>query len=229
MRYPWILFDADDTLFDFHRSAQHALALTLAHFKIKPQATHIDTYESINREAWASFERNEINALELRRVRFERFLDAIGELRDPLEMNGHYLLELSRTEFLVEGARELIEEFLEKDYRLGLITNGLKEVQRPRIAQARMESYFQVIVVSDEIGVSKPHNGFFDHAFEQMGQPQKTAVLVVGDSLSSDIQGGNSFGLDTCWYNPKKSANLSGHTPVYEISRLHDLRKIVGI
>jgi 2-haloacid dehalogenase len=92
-----------------------------------------------------------------------------------------------------------------------------------------MESYFQVIVVSDEIGVSKPHNGFFDHAFEQMGQPQKTAVLVVGDSLSSDIQGGNSFGLDTCWYNPKKSANLSGHTPVYEISRLHDLRKIVGI
>lgn len=229
MRYPWILFDADDTLFDFHRSARHALALTLAHFKITPQADHLQTYEYINKAAWAEFERQEINALELRKVRFERFLDAIGEWRDPLEMNGHYLAELSRTEFLLEGARELVEECLVKKFRLGLITNGLKEVQRPRITKARMETYFDVIVVSDEIGVAKPHSGFFEHAFVEMGQPEKAEVLVVGDSLSSDIQGGNNFGVDTCWYNPKKAGNSSGHAPVYEISHLNDLKKIIGL
>ena len=165
--------------------------------------------------------------MELRRIRFERFLDAAGEYRDPMEMNGHFLHELSLTKFLVPGAEGLMNELLEKNFRLGLITNGLKEVQRPRIAQASMEAYFEVIVVSDEIGVAKPHSGFFEHAFGEMGQPNKTEVLVVGDSLQSDIQGGNNFGVDTCWFNPKKSANLTAHQPTYQIEKLEELKNFI--
>lgn len=227
MRYPWILFDADDTLFDFKRSARHALARTLEDFEIAVEETHFQAYETINHEAWLAFERQEITAVQLRRLRFERFLEAIGEYREPLEVNAHYLNLLSETKFMLDGAVELVEELHLKKYRMGLITNGLQEVQRRRVVRAGMEKYFEVIVVSDEIGVSKPHTGFFEHAFRQMGAPAKSEVLVVGDSLNSDIQGGNQFGVDTCWFNPKQAANLTEHRPTFEVEKLEDLKKIL--
>jgi 2-haloacid dehalogenase len=227
MKYPWILFDADDTIFDFHRSARHSLIATLKDFDIVPKPAFVTIYEQINIETWAAFERQEITAVELRRTRFEKFLDAIGEYRDPMEMNAHYLQNLSSTTFLVDGALALMQELLALGLRLGLITNGLKEVQRPRISRAKLEANFEVIVVSDEIGVSKPHAGFFEHAFDKMGSPGKREVLVVGDSLNSDIQGGNNFGLDTCWFNPGKTPNITAHQPTYEIEKLQELKSLL--
>lgn len=227
MRYPWVLFDADDTLFDFKRSAHHALGQAMLDYQITPTEAHFLIYSQINHDAWAAFERQEITAVELRKIRFERFLTAIGEYRDPMEMNAHYLYLLSQTRFLLDGAEQLVVELQTKGYRMGLITNGLREVQRPRIAQAAMDKYFDVVVVSDEIGVSKPHCGFFDHAFEQMGHPAKSEVIVVGDSLNSDIQGGNNFGVHTCWFNPNNATNLTAHLPTYQIQKLEDLHEIL--
>lgn len=227
MKYKWIFFDADDTLFDFKKSARHAMSETISHFKISPPDDYYATYKTINAEAWAAFERNEITAQELRFVRFDRFLKAIGEYRDPLEMNSYYLFRLSQTDFMIDGARILIEELLIKKYRLCLITNGLKEVQRPRIAKAGVEHYFEGIVVSDEIGVAKPHAGFFEHAFSETGKPDKEEVIVVGDSLNSDVQGGNNFGLDTCWFNPQGNENITQHKPTFEIKKLEQLKELV--
>ncbi len=228
MNYQWIFFDADDTLFDFKKSAHHAMKNTLAHYKINPPPDYYQIYKDINHEAWSAFERKEITAEELRFIRFDKFLKAIGEYRDPLEMNSHYLYQLSQTKFMINGARKIIEELLETGRRLCLITNGLKEVQRPRIAKAEIGGYFEAIVVSDEIGVSKPHSGFFEHAFSEIGHPEKETVIVVGDSLSSDIQGGNNYGLDTCWYNPEKKDNISGHSPTYEIHQLEHLKRVIN-
>ncbi|MFQ5447488.1 MAG: hypothetical protein ACE5FF_11190, partial [Saprospiraceae bacterium] len=104
MKYPWILFDADDTLFDFRRSAQHSLVATLQAFNIEPKAEYLAIYHQINLETWAAFERREISAVQLRKTRFEKFLDAIGEYRDPMEMNAKYLQCLSATSFLIDGA-----------------------------------------------------------------------------------------------------------------------------
>ena len=228
MKYQWIFFDADDTLFDFKQSAYIAMRQTLADFKINPPAGYYEIYQGINHAAWSAFEKNEISADELRFIRFEKFLAAIGEYRDPLEMNSHYLHQLSQTDILIAGARELVEELLENGHQLCLITNGLKEVQRPRISKAGMGQYFKSIVVSDEIGVSKPDVGFFEHVFGEIGQPEKESVVVVGDSLSSDIQGGNNFGLDTCWYNPKKQVNLTKYLPTYEIDQLELLKQLIN-
>jgi 2-haloacid dehalogenase len=227
MRYSWILFDADDTLFDFKRSARYALGQTLVDFQIAPTEAHFQVYEGINHEAWLAFERQEITATDLRRIRFERFMDAIGEYREPVEMNAHYLQLLSQTRFMLNGAVELVATLKSKHYKMGLITNGLHEVQRPRIRFAEMDKYFDVIVVSDEIGISKPHKGFFEHSFEQMGYPEKSEVIVVGDSLNSDIKGGINYGVDTCWYNPKGSSNLTEHQPTFQIQRLEELYIIV--
>jgi YjjG family noncanonical pyrimidine nucleotidase len=227
MRYPWVLFDADDTLFDFKKSARHALELTFNDFRISNSEEVLQVYFQINHEVWMSFERQEITAVELRRLRFERFFEAIKEYRDPLEVNSHYLDLLSKTKFMLEGAVELVAEMKAKNYRIALITNGLREVQRPRVMQAEMSQYFDAIIVSDEIGVSKPHSGFFEHTFEMIGRPDKNSVIVVGDSLHSDIQGGNNFGVHTCWYNPGKATNLTQHQPTYQIQNLGELWEIL--
>lgn len=227
MRYPWILFDADDTLFDFRRSARFAFSRTLEYFEIQDEGSHWEVYEYFNKETWTAFERQEITATELRSLRFERFLKAVNEYREPMEMSAYYLKELSQTKFMMDGAVDLIEDLLKKKLHLGLITNGLREVQRSRIASAQMGSFFEVIVVSDEIGVAKPQAGFFEHAFSEMDYPEKRQVLVVGDSLQSDIQGGENYGLDTCWFNPRNSANLTLFRPTYQIEKLEDLKKIL--
>lgn len=227
MNYPVIFFDLDNTLFEFSKAAHRSLTKTFSHFKLMVEKAHFDLYEQINHEVWLSFERKEITAVELRPLRFERFLSAIGEFRDAGEMSHFYLLDLSRSDDVLEGARELVIELKRKGHRLALVTNGLKEVQRPRIAKADMGHYFEAIVVSDEIGVAKPDAAFFEYAFAEMGQPEKGDVLMVGDSLSSDIQGGNGFGLATCWFNPKKAANLTPHQPTFEISELGMLHEIV--
>lgn len=227
MKYPIILFDADDTLFDFKKASLHAFARTIEHFKIPKTDGLYSLYKAINKEVWESFERKEINAEELRPLRFERFLHDIHEERDPVEMSQFYLEKLSQSDQLLDEARPLVEGLLSDGHRLALITNGLKEVQRPRIAKAKMGGYFEAIIVSDEIGVAKPDARFFEHAFGKIGRPEKGQVVVVGDSLSSDIQGGNNFGVSTCWFNPAQNANRSPHLPTYEIGKLSALHKIV--
>jgi 2-haloacid dehalogenase len=147
MKYSWILFDADDTIFDFSKSAKHSLFETLKYYGIEPKPEFYFQYKKINEAAWLAFERNEINADELRRIRFERFLHAIGEKHEPLEVNRHYLSILSETTFLIEGAQEMLTQLLTSDVKTGLITNGLKEVQRKRVERAALNSFFEVIVV----------------------------------------------------------------------------------
>ncbi len=229
MKYSWIFFDADDTLLDFKKAAHAAMLNTLDEFGIDPPPGYYEVYKSINAAAWEAFERRQISAEELRFIRFDKFLKAIGEYRDPLEMNAHYSYELSQKDFMVDGARSLLDELQEKQCQLCLITNGLKEVQRPRIAKASLDHYFHSIVVSDEIGVSKPHEGFFEYAFAEAGHPDKDQVIVVGDSLSSDVQGGNRFGVDTCWYNPAREKNISNHQPTYEINTLEHLKAVIHL
>ncbi len=224
MKYEWILFDADDTLFDFKRSARLAFERTLDHVGIPFESAHWEAYEVINRQVWSAFERQEISADTLRRARFERFLQQAGHRADADAVNRYYLAQLAGNHFLTEGATELVDYLRSNDRRLGIITNGLREVQRPRINGSALAGQFPVIVVSDEIGVAKPQTGFFDYVHRAMGRPVRESVLVVGDSLQSDIQGGNAFGHHTCWYNPGRTPNDSPHLPTYEINSLSELK-----
>ena len=138
---------------------------------------------------------------------------------DSKEMGTNYLRYLASTDFMVEGARPLLNRLLGK-YKMAIVTNGLQDVQRPRVKKTKTEHYFEAIIVSEEIGASKPGRAFFEHTFEQIGQPIKSEALIVGDCLNSDIRGGNDFGIDTCWFNPGKQRNESGVVPKFEIDDL---------
>jgi len=226
-RYDWILFDADNTLFDFDLAAKNAFKAMLVHFKIVQTPVHYPTYIQVNNQCWKEFEHGQITATELRTKRMEMFLNAIGEYRIPSEMNDYYLQKLSEGSVLIDGALDLINQLLAQQFKLAIITNGLKEVQRPRIAAANLTQAFETIVVSDEIGFAKPANDFFEYTFQQINHPEKTSALVVGDSLNSDIKGGNDFGVNTCWYNPKNKTSDEKIKPTYEIKVLKELIGIV--
>lgn len=146
-------------------------------------------------------ERGELGLDQLNDERFRLFVDQTGIDADPVLLAPAYLRWLGTSGGLVDGARELLDD-LHGDVRLGLITNGYSEVQRPRLLKFDLEKYFEAVVVSSEIGHAKPHTDFFAVAFERLGDPDPASVLVVGDSLSSDIAGGVNAGTATCWYNP---------------------------
>ena len=224
--YDWIFFDADNTLFDFDRAEHDALELVLVDLGAAYDESYFEVYQQINKACWRAFENGELPKNQLRTIRFERFFAHYGLVADPGDVSRKYLQKLSESAHLLEGADDLLLR-LSNDYRLALVTNGLKEVQRPRFARSGIEHYFELIVVSDEIGVAKPERGFFDYVFRQIGGPRPDRVLIVGDNLNSDIRGGIQYGIDTCWYNPNGFRGEITVRPTYTIQKLEELPSIL--
>jgi len=222
MKYNYLLFDLDNTLFDFDRSQDAALKSTIEAFDIPFKPNHLVLYHEINRQCWKDFEDGLISQDRLKSIRFEYFLQGIHQLRDPLKFNDTYLDQLIAHPFLIAGAKELLDE-LKKQYQLVAITNGLKKVQRPRLAAAELTDYFQAIVVSEEIGHAKPAPAFFDYTFKQIGNPSIESCLIIGDNLNSDIKGGINYGIDTCWYNYKDKTKQPEINPTFTITKLSEL------
>lgn len=225
-RYQYLLFDADNTLFDFDQTAKDAFAATFGAFGIKQEAHHYDQYFEISQQCWRDFEDKKIDQNTLRRVRFELFFEAAKIEGNALQFNNQYLQNLIHHSSLLEGAMELLQQ-LHGKIPMAIITNGLKDIQPHRLQQTGLTPFFETIVISDEIGVSKPHAPFFDHTFEKINFPKKSEVLVIGDSLSSDILGGHNYGLDTCWFNPKGLQNYLEIEPTYEIGDLKELQQLI--
>lgn len=226
MSYRWILFDADNTLFDFDRSAREALQQTVEAHGHRFESDQVTSYERINACYWQAFERGEIDQDRLRVERFEELLPAIGmPTAIPGQFAEDYERNLSRGCHLLDGAEQILET-LKPHVQLALITNGLKDVQRPRLANSPIRPYFRVILISEEVGAAKPDPRIFEIAFQRMGSPTRAEVLIVGDSLSSDIQGGSDFGIDTCWFNPTRKTRDRDVTVTFEIESLEELAPI---
>ncbi|GAB4223024.1 MAG: YjjG family noncanonical pyrimidine nucleotidase [Spirochaetales bacterium] len=225
-KYRLILFDADGTLFDYEKAEDFALESSLRDFGASyRREEHRDVYRTINQELWELFERGGIEAADLRVERFRRFLGATGIPLDPMELSRRYLEYLAEGAYLFEGVELLLRE-LRTRYRLGIITNGLQEVQRNRFSKTVLPQYMSCIIVSDEVGVQKPDPAIFRMALKEAGESDPEVALMVGDSLTSDIQGGWNAGMDTCWFNPEGKENHTSLQPTYEI---RELKELLGI
>jgi 2-haloacid dehalogenase len=225
VRYPWLLLDADGTLFDYDRAELDALRATSVEAGLQFSPAWLPAYRRINTALWEGFERGEVDQETIKTRRFEQLADELGLALEPAEFGRRYLAHLAEQTHLIEGAEETLKA-LRRTSGLVVLTNGLKEVQRPRLARSRIGSLVDGVVVSEEVGAAKPDGRIFEIAFEQMGGPSKQEVLMVGDSLLSDIRGGNDFGIDTCWYNPNGRPR-DGAVSTYEIARLRELLCIV--
>ena len=104
---------------------------------------------------------------------------------------------------MIEGVEEMLASM--KDFRIALLTNGFKDAQHARVNGSSLKNIFEAIITSEETGFQKPQKEIFAYALEKLQISDPSRVLMIGDSLTSDIQGGNNFGIDTCWFNPKEN------------------------
>ena len=222
MKYDWIFFDADGTLFDYDAAEAAALEGAFEACGLPYESEIRPLYSEINAGIWRDFELGRIGQKELKTARFDRLFDAVGLTADSTEFSRHYLAILGAQTSLLDGAESLVASLAE-NVRMLLITNGLAEVQVPRFAASSIHGCFAEIVISGEIGLAKPDPAIFDFAFERIDRPARDRVLMIGDNLGSDILGGANYGLDTCWFNPAGVANGHGVEPTYEIRELHEI------
>ncbi len=225
--YTHILLDLDNTLLDFDTSAELSLMQTFDEFLPKWSLDYLPIYQEINLLYWKKMEAGEIPKEKLRLVRFEAFLKEVqADPSKAQDMGQHYLQQLANKTLLYAQTTHVLQH-IAPHFQLALVTNGFEEVQVPRLEKAQLLPYFDQVVISDVIGHYKPASQFFDHTFEVLGAPEKKGVLMVGDSLSSDIQGGNNYDLDTCWANFTKKKNESEHIPNYEIHSIGQLLEVL--
>lgn len=226
-RYSWLLFDADGTLLDYNAAEESALRTAAAEFKLKITPEIRTLYREINAALWEELEKGIVSSEKLRVLRFERLAEHLGVQLDAEHFSNVYLRELAQSGFMMEGAREMLEK-LPKTVSKAIITNGIKDTQFGRLKQAGILDYFSHVVVSETAGAAKPSPIFFDSVMGLIGHVPLKSILVIGDSLSSDIAGGIGYGLDTCWFNPAGKVGDSSVLPTYEISGWEDLFGILG-
>jgi 2-haloacid dehalogenase len=224
--YPWLWFDADGTLFDYNRAEAAALRSTFDSLTLPFEDSYLDIYRKINHGLWQALERQEITQAVLRNRRFELLMEAIQVTGSPEQMSSTYVEQLSICSELIDGAYEILQALHEKS-QIAIVTNGLQSVQRGRLAHSSIRSFINELIISEEIGAAKPGRAFFDAAFARCGHPAKSDVLIVGDSITSDIQGGVDYGIDTCWYNPIGDPSPDDVVITFEIKYLRELLEFV--
>ena len=224
MSYATLLFDLDHTLFDSDTSEARAFACALAAGGVAEPARYFPTYDAINRGLWAAVERGELPTAAIKLVRFERLVAAARLDADPRLLAEAFLVGMGRFGDLYPGARDVLTALAARDdLTLALVTNGLSEVQRARVARLELAPYFEAIVVSSEVGVAKPSPQIFDLVFAALGQPPRATAVMIGDSPSSDLRGGRAAGIATCWFNPHRRPAADPALIDHEIAALAEV------
>lgn len=225
MNYKTILIDLDDTLLDFQKSEDVAIRTTIKTLGIDPTEDVVCAYKEINLKYWKMFERKEIEREALLIARFKEFCELLNITnKDFSLLNETYFHYLSSSPFEIDGAEEFLKK-LSKKYDIYVITNGVKRVQTIRLSLVNITKYFKKVYISEEIGYQKPSVEFFDFVLNDLNIINKEEVLIIGDSLSSDIQGGINSGIDTMWYNPKKLKSNINYT--YQIENYDEFFEII--
>lgn len=228
MKYSLFLFDLDDTLLDFRGCERVALKKALVKLKIEDKYdAFYPAYRDASIDLWTRFERNEITQDFLKIERFRRAFTTIALKMDPVTANETYIEELSQTVAEIEGAEELCRS-IHGQAEIGIITNGLIEVQQRRLSISKIAPYISFMAVSEKCGYAKPDVRFFEYAVKLARKPvARDKILMVGDRGDADILGAQNFGIDSVYFNPHNRPLAPGVHAKYEIQSLTGLLPIL--
>ncbi len=228
-KYKVILWDIDDTLLDFKKSEKNGIYTCF-----KKRGLYIDDaiakrFSEINDSFWKRLEKKELTKIEVQRGRFIQLFEEL-DISDKVnieEFRLEYEFLLGEIWFFKEDSPQLLKQLQEMGYRQYAITNGTKKVQDKKLKSTGFDRIFEGVFISDVIGTPKPHKGFFDYVFKEIPDIDKSEMLIVGDSLTSDMRGGTENGVDICWYNTEHKENTL-HLPItYEIDKLDSVLKVL--
>lgn len=225
-RYDYILFDADNTLFDFDEAERRALRKVLEGHGFPLTKELNERYHAINRGLWARFDRGEVRQDWLLVERFAILLRELGSGMDPAALNRDYLMELGKSGVMLPGAEQMCRA-LSDACTLVIVTNGASVAQRGRFDSSPIRPLISGLFISEELGYQKPQKEFFDVTCREMGISDRARAVVVGDNLRTDIQGGINAGLDTIWYNPGRLAGDPAISPAWEAGSFRTIEQII--
>lgn len=225
-----ILWDIDGTLLNFLAAEHVAIRKCFEIFDLGECTDEmIRRYSVINRKYWERLERGEITKPEVLVGRFLEFFRSEGIPTECAErFNEEYQVRLGDTICFCDDGYELVKK-LKGKVKQYAVTNGTKVAQDRKLERSGLGQLLDGIFISEEIGVEKPGMGFFEYVWEKIGIYDKSEIMIVGDSLTSDIRGGNNAGIVCCWYNPGKAINEKGVRVDYEIENLQQILNILGI
>ena len=218
----FLFLDLDDTILDFHKAERIAISKTIREFGVEPTEEVLARYHVINKWHWEQLELGKLTRPEVLVNRFDVLFREFGSEVDAAACAKVYEKNLSVGHWFLPGAEETVD-LLSKHYRLFLASNGTAVVQKGRMTSANLYRFFEKVFVSQEIGHNKPSKAYFDGCFAQIPDFDRSKAMIVGDSLSSDIQGGINAGIRTVWVNPTHAENKTAIRPDYEIEALHQL------
>ena len=222
MRYPILLFDADNTLFDFPAAERAAFQEVCREAGFSFSEEGYALYHRCNGELWEDFNAGRCTKEFLLVERFRRYLARSGQAGDPEQMNRTHLRMLATSAVLFPDALPVCRTLAEKR-RLYIITNAVESVQRTRFAASPITPCFQDFFISETVGCGKPEKAYFDYVLARIPGARPEDCLVIGDSLSSDIRGANNAGLPCCWLNHTGRPRPEGFRIDYEIRALTEL------
>ncbi|WP_437612906.1 pyrimidine 5'-nucleotidase [Erwinia sp. V71] len=220
--WDWILFDADDTLFHFDAFA--GLQRMFHDYDVQFTAADYDDYQAINKPLWVEYQNGVISALQLQHQRFQGWADKLQV--EAQALNRDFLSAMAEICVPLEGAVSLMK-LLKGRVKMGIITNGFTALQQARLERTGLLEYFDLLVISEQVGHAKPHPAIFDYALAKMGQPPRERVMMVGDNPDSDILGGINAGFATCWLNADNRPQPEGITPDWQVASLHELARLL--
>ncbi len=228
--YKHIFFDLDNTIWDFEKNSKETLIEmyhkhNLADLGVKDVNHFILKYQERNEMMWEQYRLGTIDKPTLRDKRFNlTFWDmGLDAETAPAELADDYLSMSPRKTILFPHAHEVLA-FLEKKYKLHIITNGFEEAQHVKMRESKLSPYFQEVIISEHTGYRKPDNRIFDYAMKITGATTSDSIMI-GDGLEVDILGARNVGWDTIYFNPDKKAHQEAVT--HEISSLLELTKIL--
>lgn len=228
MKYPYLLFDADDTLFDFPKASARAFTLMCQTHGIPDTPEVRQLYHDINRELWDAFDRGEVSKEYVTLERYVRLLRALGlEDRDPAQCNEDYLSALGEGVYPLPHAEEVCRELVHRGHKLYILTNAVASVQRSRLRGSVFADLITAAFISEDAGASKPDRAYYEYVCDRVPELTAENALVIGDSLATDIRGANNAGLPCCWFNPKRQTPPQGLRIDYIVTDLRQLLDIV--
>ena len=223
MIYKTLLFDLDSTIWDFHSAENYALTKLLEQQGVEDVEAYIDVYVPMNRAMWRSLEKDEITREELVETRFTKLFDHFGFEKDGKELASDYEAILKTQGQTYEGAEALLQALRDAGYDLYAATNGITTIQKGRLSNSPIAKYFKKVFISEEVGAQKPSEVFFERVAGAIPNYDKDKAVIIGDSLTADIQGGINAGIDTIWMNLAAKENRTAIKPTVEVRSYAEL------
>ena len=221
-----ILIDLDNTLIDFNECARHSIINAFKELGFPYTDKVFETFICENVKIWKRLEKGEITKPQLRADRWNIILGKLGINFDGTVLEEMFENGVAKGAYAVDGAYDLLD-YLYGKYKLYVVSNGFRFVQESRLKIGDFQKYFDDVFVSEDIGIPKPATEFFDYCFNKMGNPPKEDIILIGDSLTADILGGNNYGIETIWFNKNNDPASETVKPTYTVRTLKEIEKIL--